>query len=73
MAGQHKLVTIKGESGLRAILSPVGAKLVALYVPTRDGGEVQVVIGSSAHPDDVGADALVQRSGHASRAFRVST
>lgn len=57
MAGQHKLVTIKGESGLKAILSPVGAKLVALYVPTRDGGEVQVVIGSSAHPDDAGADA----------------
>ena len=57
MAGQHKLVTIRGESGLRAILSPVGAKLVALYVPTRDGGETQVVIGSSAHPDDAGADA----------------
>lgn len=57
MAGQHTLVTIRGESGLKAILSPVGAKLVALYVPTRDGGEVQVVIGSSAHPDDAGADA----------------
>jgi aldose 1-epimerase len=57
MAGQHKLVTIRGESGLRAILSPVGAKLVALFVPTRDGGEIQVVIGSSAHPDDAGADA----------------
>lgn len=57
MAGQHKLVTIRGESGLRAILSPVGAKLVALYLPTRDGGEIQVVIGSSAHPDDAGADA----------------
>lgn len=57
MTDQHKLVTIKGEGGLRAILSPVGAKLVALFVPTRDGAEVQVVIGSSAHPNDEGADA----------------
>lgn len=58
MADLHRdLVTIKGEGGLRAILSPVGAKLVALYVPTKGGGEVQVVIGSSAHPNDAGADA----------------
>ncbi len=57
MTDQHKLVTIKSESGLRAILSPVGAKLVALFIPTKDGGEVQVVIGSSAHPNDPGADA----------------
>ena len=56
MANQRDYVTIEGEGGFKAIFSPVGAKLIALYVPTADGGSVQVVIGSSGHPEDPGAD-----------------
>lgn len=41
------LITLDGGDGLKAIFSPAGAQLVALYVPTKSGGPVQTVIGSS--------------------------
>jgi aldose 1-epimerase len=49
-------LTLESASGLRAIFSPIGAKLLALYVPTSSGVPVQVVIGSSVDPDAPGAD-----------------
>ena len=39
-------ITLDGGNGLKAIFSPAGAQLVALYVPTSSGGQVQTVIGS---------------------------
>lgn len=39
-------ITLDGGNGLKAIFSPAGAQLVALYVPTSSGGPVQTVIGS---------------------------
>ncbi|MBS1183059.1 MAG: aldose 1-epimerase [Proteobacteria bacterium] len=40
-------ITLDGGNGLKAIFSPAGAQLVALYIPTTTGGPVQTVIGSS--------------------------
>lgn len=40
-------ITLDGGEGLKAIFSPAGAQLVALYIPTKTGGPVQTVIGSS--------------------------
>lgn len=39
-------ITLDGAGGLKAIFSPAGAQLVALYIPTSSGGPVQTVIGS---------------------------
>ena len=43
----EEYITLDGGDGLKAIFSPAGAQLVALYIPTRSGGPVQTVIGSS--------------------------
>jgi aldose 1-epimerase len=40
-------ITLDGGDGLKAVFSPAGAQLVALYVPAKSGGPVQTVIGSS--------------------------
>lgn len=53
---EDQYLTLEGDGGLKAVFSPVGAKLLALYVPTASGSPAQVVIGSSGHPDDIGAD-----------------
>lgn len=39
-------ITLDGGNGLKAVFSPAGAQLVALYIPTSTGGPVQTVIGS---------------------------
>ncbi|SCM77060.1 Aldose 1-epimerase [uncultured Pleomorphomonas sp.] len=44
-------ITLDGGDGLKAVFSPAGAQLVALYIPTRSGGPVQTVIGSSGRLD----------------------
>lgn len=49
-------LTLEGDGGFKAVFSPLGAKLLALYVPTSDGGAVQVAMASAGHPDDPGAD-----------------
>jgi aldose 1-epimerase len=40
-------ITLDGGDGLKAVFSPAGAQLVALYIPTKSAGPVQTVIGSS--------------------------
>lgn len=44
-------ITIESGDGLKALFSPSGAQLVALYVPTRGGDAVQTVMASSGRPD----------------------
>ena len=53
---QDSELVLEGASGLRAVFSAVGAKLLALYVPTTSGVPAQVVVGSSDDPDLPGAD-----------------
>lgn len=53
---RDKVLTLESPTGMSALFSPIGAKLLALYIPTSSGVPVQVVVGSSPDPDVAGAD-----------------
>jgi aldose 1-epimerase len=53
---EERHLEVRSARGATAVFSRFGAKLLALRLPTADGGSVQVVVGSAGHPDDRGAD-----------------